>query len=145
MLPFAGATTSSSRTGAAKRGENPRPGRALPVNSGPGTTEALSRGADDATTEPTQRAICGTDIPTQPGLRRPMFGAYLLAVGTVIVDGNLLADEPLWHEGRLGHVTLLAMAIRARISDDRKAHHVIALISMIAFALIVGTRFWLPR
>lgn len=78
-------------------------------------------------------------------IRRPLFVSYFLAALAVFVDGNLLADEPLWHEGRYGHVTVLAMAIWAYFTTDRRAHYLIAVVSLLAFVLIVVTRFWFPR
>jgi hypothetical protein len=78
-------------------------------------------------------------------IRRPLFASYFLAALAASIDGNLLADEPLWHEGRYGHVTLLAGAGCGYFTVNRRAHYLIALVSMLAIAFIVVTRFWLPR
>ncbi|NIS88553.1 MAG: hypothetical protein GTN98_00450 [Woeseiaceae bacterium] len=78
-------------------------------------------------------------------IRRPLFVSYFLAALAASVDGNLLADEALWHEGRYGHVTLLAAAAWGYFTAGRRAHYLIALASLLAIAFIVVTRFWLPR
>ena len=44
-------------------------------------------------------------------VQRPFFATYFLAVVAVVVDGNLLSNEPVWHSGRYGHVALLAASV----------------------------------
>ena len=78
-------------------------------------------------------------------IRRPFFTTYLLASIAVMVDGNLLADEPLWHTGRLGHVSLLIVAIWALFTENRKSHVLIAIITLLALLGTVAARFWVPR
>lgn len=94
------------------------------------------------------RELPGTEVSLEQHffrVRRPLFAAYFLAALAVIVDGNLLADEPLWHEARFGHIALLAMAIWGYFSSSRRAHYRIVAITMAAYGFIIVTRFWLPR
>jgi hypothetical protein len=78
-------------------------------------------------------------------IRRPLFVSYFFAALTVIVDGNLLADEPLWHDGRYGHIAILGLAIWAYLSTNRNAHKLIAVTTMLAFVAPIAIRFWIPR
>ena len=78
-------------------------------------------------------------------IRRPLFASYFLAALTVMIDGNLLSDEPLWHNGRYPQAVVLAAAIWAYVSTDRKAHRIIAVITTFAFFFLIATRFWNPR
>lgn len=78
-------------------------------------------------------------------IRRPLFLSYFFATFAVIVDGNLLADEPLWHNGRWAHIGLLSLAIWAWFSSSRKAHLLIAILTTLALVAITALRFWNPR
>ena len=78
-------------------------------------------------------------------VRRPLFIAYFFAALAVMVDGNLLSDEPLWHEGRHGQIAVLGLAIAAVFSRNRKTHNAIAILTLAAFAFLVAVRFWNPR
>lgn len=78
-------------------------------------------------------------------IRRPLFVAYFLAALAVIIDGNLLGDEPLWHNGRYGHIAILGLAVLAYFSDNRNAHKLISILTLSAFAALVVVRFWDPR
>ncbi len=77
-------------------------------------------------------------------IRRPLFASYFFAALAAFVDGNLLADEPVWHEGRFGHLAILGLAIWAYFSSNKNAHKIIAVTTMLAVALI-SIRFWSPR
>ena len=78
-------------------------------------------------------------------IRRPLFVSYFFAALAVMVDGNLLADEPLWHTGRFGHVAMLGLAIWAYVSTNRNSHRIIAVVTMLAIVFLTATRFWTPR
>ncbi len=78
-------------------------------------------------------------------IRLPLFWSFLLASATVIVDGNLLAEEPIWHRGRIGHVAWLGAAIWGLSTSNRRSHIVIAVIVMSALTFVSVTRFWFPR
>jgi hypothetical protein len=78
-------------------------------------------------------------------IRRPLFVSYFFAAVTVMIDGNLLSDEALWHEGRYGQAVVLVAAISGVATTSRKAHRIIAIVTMLAFAALITTRFWIPR
>ncbi len=77
-------------------------------------------------------------------VKRPFFATYFLAVVAVIVDGNLLSNEPVWHSGRYGHVALLAASVWGYFSTSRKGQIVVAIVTLAALVATVA-RFWVPR
>jgi len=79
------------------------------------------------------------------GFDAPLFVSYFFAALAVIVDGNLLADEPIWHSGRFGHLAILGLAIWAYFSSNRNAHKIIAVMTMLTFVALIAIRFWNPR
>jgi len=78
-------------------------------------------------------------------VRRPFFAAFFLAGLAIIVDGNILSDEPVWHNGRYGHVTLLVASVCGYFVSSRRGHTIIALVVLIALLATAVSRFWLPR
>jgi hypothetical protein len=78
-------------------------------------------------------------------IRRTLFASYFLAALTVMIDGNLLSDEELWHDGRYAQAVVLVAAISGLATTNRRAHQFIAIITMLAFAALITTRFWNPR
>jgi len=78
-------------------------------------------------------------------VRRPFFGSLFLAIIAVIVDGNILSDEPLWHTGRYGHVILLTAAIWGFFSSGKRAQIAVALMTLVALVVTTVARFWVPR
>jgi hypothetical protein len=78
-------------------------------------------------------------------IRRPLFASYFLAALTVMVDGNLLSDEDIWHNGRYGQAAILAAAVWAYASTNKNVHRIIAIVTTIAFLALIATRFWNPR
>ena len=78
-------------------------------------------------------------------IQRPFFATFFLAVLAVVVDGNLLSNEPVWHSGRYGHVTLLATSICGFFVSSKKGHITIAVVILIALLATTVSRFWLPR
>lgn len=78
-------------------------------------------------------------------VRRPLFLAYLLTVVTVVVDGNLLADEPVWHSARYVHISMIVLSLIALFRTGRRLHNVVALLTTLSFFLVVVIRFWIPR
>ena len=78
-------------------------------------------------------------------VKRPFFATYFLAVVTVIVDGNILSNEPVWHNGRYGHVALLAAAVWGYFSSSRKGQIVVAIVTLAALVATTVARFWVPR
>ena len=78
-------------------------------------------------------------------VRRPFFATYSLAVVAVVIDGNLLSDEPLWHNARIGHVTLLVASVWGYVTPSRRGQVAVALITLIALVGTAAARFWIPR
>lgn len=78
-------------------------------------------------------------------VHRTFFATLFLAVVTVVVDGNVLADEPLWHSGRYGHLALLATTACGYFTTHRKGHLAIAILFLAALVATTAVRFWLPR
>ena len=78
-------------------------------------------------------------------VQRPFFATFFLAVVVVVVDGNLLSNEPVWHSGRYGHVALLAASVWGYFSSSRKGQIAVALITLAALAATTVARFWVPR
>jgi len=77
-------------------------------------------------------------------VKRPFFTTYFLAVVAVIVDGNILSNEPVWHGGRYGHVSLLAASVWGYFSTSRKGQIVVAIVTLAAIVATIA-RFWVPR
>ena len=88
----------------------------------------------------------GTDIEAHfLRVRRPFFATYFFAVVTVVVDGNFLSDEPVWHSGRYGHVALLVASVWGYFSSSRKGQTAVAIITLGALFATTVVRFWDPR
>jgi len=88
----------------------------------------------------------GSDIEAHfRRVQKPFFATYFFAVIAVIIDGNVLSDEPVWHSGRYGHVVMLAASIWGYFASSRKAHTAVALLTLIALFATTAARFWLPR
>lgn len=88
----------------------------------------------------------GTDIEAHfMRVRRPFFATYFFAVVAVVVDGNLLSNEPVWHSGRYGHVALLATSVWGYFTSSRKGQIAVAVITLAALFATTVVRFWDPR
>jgi len=88
----------------------------------------------------------GADIEVHfARVQRPFFGTYFLAVIAVILDGNILSDEPIWHNGRYGHVMLLLAAIWGFLSSSKRSQTAVALVTLAALVATTVARFWVPR
>jgi hypothetical protein len=78
-------------------------------------------------------------------IRRPLFASYFFAYSAAMVDGNVLAEEPLWYPGRLGQIPILGLAIWAYVTTNRFAHNLISVATLIMFLALITLRFWNPR
>lgn len=78
-------------------------------------------------------------------IRRPLYMSFFFTTLVVMVDGDVLADEPLWHSGRLQNLAMLGLAIWGYVSTNKSAHKVIALMTMLMFIALIAIRFWNPR
>ncbi len=94
----------------------------------------------------TPQQIDGADMEAHfARVQRPFFGTFFFAVIAVVVDGNILSDELVWHSGRYGHVILLAASIWGFFASSKRAHIAVAVIALAALIGITVVRFWLPR
>ncbi|MDH5309232.1 MAG: hypothetical protein OEY08_04660 [Gammaproteobacteria bacterium] len=78
-------------------------------------------------------------------IQRPFFATYFFAVVAVIIDGNILSDEPIWHSGRYGHLVLLVASISGYFASSRNGQIAVALITLVALFATTAARFWFPR
>lgn len=78
-------------------------------------------------------------------VRRPYFATFFLAVVAVVIDGNILSDEEVWHSGRYGHVALLVASVWGYFATSRNGQTAVAVITLAALIATTATRFWMPR
>jgi hypothetical protein len=78
-------------------------------------------------------------------IRRPLLWSFLLTSAAVMVDGNILGDEAIWHRGRIGHAVMIGAPAWGLYTANRRAHNAISIILGLALTLVVVTRFWTPR
>ena len=78
-------------------------------------------------------------------IRRLFFAAYFFGALAVMIDGNVLADEPAWHSGRIGHIVVLGAAIWGYFSAGRRVHLALAMVTLLAYVGLALTRFLFPR
>lgn len=78
-------------------------------------------------------------------VRRLFFAAYFFASLAVMIDGNVLANEALWHGGRIGHVLILGAAVAGYSVSNRRVHLVVAVITSMTVVWLGITRFLYPR
>ena len=78
-------------------------------------------------------------------IRRPLFSSFALTTLVVMVDGDVLGEEPLWHAGRIGNLAMLFLAIWGYASADRRTQSLIAGLVLLIFIGLIGFRFWSPR
>ena len=78
-------------------------------------------------------------------VKRPFFATYFVAIVAVIVDGNILSNEPVWHSGRYGHVVVLAASVWGYFSSSKKGQTAVAILTLAAFIVTTVARFWVPR
>jgi hypothetical protein len=78
-------------------------------------------------------------------IRRPLFISFALTTLVVMVDGDVLGEEPLWHAGRIGNLAMLGLAIWGYASANRKTHGFVAGLILLVFIGLIAFRFWNPR
>ena len=78
-------------------------------------------------------------------IRRPLCWSFFLASVFAAADGNVLSDEPLWHQGRFGHLIVLGAPLFGAFSTSRRLHNAVAIALLIGIIFIIVTRFWNPR
>ena len=77
-------------------------------------------------------------------IRRLFFGTYLFGALAVIVDGNVLSDEAIWHSGRISHVAIIVAAVTGYFSTSKQVHLALAVTTLVAYSGLVFTRFFFP-
>ena len=78
-------------------------------------------------------------------IRRPLLWSFFLASGAVVIDGNILADEAIWHPGRIGHALVVGAPLWGICTASKRSYNAIAIIVLLALGWTVVTRFWIPR
>ena len=78
-------------------------------------------------------------------IRRPLFISFALTTFVVMVDGDVLGEEPLWHAGRIGNLAMLGLAIWGYASAKRRTHGFVAGLILLVFIGLIAFRFWNPR
>ena len=78
-------------------------------------------------------------------IRRPFLGSFAAATLVAVLDGSVLADEPLWFPTRIGHIALIVSVLAGLCSENKLVQKTIATIVMIALLYIMVTRLWNPR
>ena len=78
-------------------------------------------------------------------IRRPLFISFALTTFVVMVDGDVLGVEPLWHTGRIGNLAMLVLATWGYMSAKRMTHNFVAGLVLLIFIGLIALRFWTPR
>lgn len=78
-------------------------------------------------------------------IRRLFFGAYFFGALAVMIDGNVLSEEAIWHSGRISHVVIIGAAIAGYLSTSKRVHLVSAVMTLVAYSGVALTRFFVPR
>ena len=78
-------------------------------------------------------------------VRRLFFASYLIGAVAVMIDGNVLSDEPILHSGRIGHALILGAGVTGYVSTAKRAQLAVALVTLVAYLSLAVTRFLLPR
>lgn len=78
-------------------------------------------------------------------IRKPFLSAFLLATLAAVLDGTVLADEPLWFPTRVGHIALIGTVFLGLFTDNKKVQTTIAAVAIAALVYITVTRLWNPR
>jgi len=77
-------------------------------------------------------------------IRRPFLWSFAVATLVAVVDGSVLADEPLWFPTRIGHVVLIVSVLVGLRTQNRRVQTAVAAIVMLALTYITITRLWSP-
>ena len=78
-------------------------------------------------------------------IKRSFFAAYLIGAIAIMIDGNVLSDEPVWHNGRIGHIVILGAGVAGYVSSRNRVQLAVATISLLTYLALAATRFLLPR
>jgi len=78
-------------------------------------------------------------------IRRLFFSSYFFGAFAVMVDGNVLSDEAIWHSGRIAHIAIIGAAITGYFSESKRMHLSLSVITLLAISGVALTRFLFPR
>ena len=78
-------------------------------------------------------------------IRRPFLWSFAAATIVAVLDGFVLADEPIWFPTRIGHVALIGPVFVGLYTENKQVQKIIAAIVMMALLYIMVTRLWNPR
>lgn len=78
-------------------------------------------------------------------IQRPLFISFFLTILVVMIDGDVMGKEPLWHSGRFANLAMLGLASWGYLSTNKNAHKVVAGLMMAVFIVLIVFRFWNPR
>ena len=77
-------------------------------------------------------------------IRQPFLWAFFVASFAIPIDGSLLADEPLWHPGRIGHAAIVFGALWGIGTQNKRTHNAIALCVLSGLVWAMYSRAWNP-
>jgi hypothetical protein len=78
-------------------------------------------------------------------IRRPLFVSFGITTLVVMLDGDVLGEEPLWHAGRIGNLAMLAFAIWGYVTANKNAQRIVSILILLIFVGLIAFRFWNPR
>lgn len=78
-------------------------------------------------------------------IRRPFLWSFAAATIVAVMDGFVLADEPLWFPTRIGHVVLVVSVFVGLYTENKVVQKTVAAIVMMALLYVTITRLWNPR
>lgn len=78
-------------------------------------------------------------------IRRPLFVSFGITTLVVMLDGDVLGEEPLWHAGRIGNLAMLAFAIWGYVTANKNAQRMVSILILLIFVGLIAFRFWNPR
>ena len=73
-------------------------------------------------------------------IRRPFLVSFFFLSLAGVTDGSLMAHEPLWHAGRIGHVFLLAAPLWGLSTENKRSHTAAATVVLVPLGWSVAAR-----
>lgn len=71
-------------------------------------------------------------------IRRPLLASYGAAAALIVVDGSVLADEPLGFPGRIGHIAILIAVLVGLPPEKKRFQIVVAGTVLVALIYLTG-------
>ena len=73
-------------------------------------------------------------------IRRPFLLSFFFVSLAVVLDGSLMAQEALWHPGRIGHAFILAAPLWGLSTENKRSHNAAAIVVLLALGWSVAAR-----